>query len=641
MMLKSKFDFFTKLIYSILCFVYVWMLIYYAVFTWESRQRYSIIFLTLTLMIALFMAARKKTFFRLKGSGKNVLAGFFILLSLCGGIYFWTEYMSLIYVRTGDLSDLDVVVSAIYIYLVLQCTWSTSGHVIPLVTITFVAYAFWGHFLPVENFFYHSRISFPRFMEISIAEMSGVFGGLTQIGATWVAIFAFFAGFVQGFKGLDYILRATYRLIGGWKKGMPQVAVLSSMAFGSLSGSAGANAVSTGAFTIPTMKRFGMPAPMAAATEAVASSGGQIMPPILGAAAFVMCDYVSRSYWEILLASLLPAIIYFCSTMISVYFLANRFVDPNKTVEMPVEFEKKFTRRDIFEGIPIVIGISALILVFVIFRINVLLGGFCTIVAFLLSRIIYEAAISKGEVRFLWRFLTGVYDGTIIGARMMVPIGAMIGALGIVVRVLTTTGLGEKLSYFMITSCGENMWVVLFLSMVLCIIFGMAVTTVAAYILVATLIAPVLIKLGVPELSAHFSVFYWAMLSGITPPVAAVCVITASIANAGFLKTCWEAMKLGAPKFILPFFFIAQPQILSFSSGALIPFFIASVGFIALSAGIQSGWGWWQQGLMLFLSAVILFIPESSFVWSPVAAVVILLPILWKRYSKTVVSSPK
>jgi TRAP transporter 4TM/12TM fusion protein len=633
---KSKSEYFYKVLFWALCFIYVWMLIHYALFPWESRQRYGIIFLTLTMMIATLMAVRKKALLGIKGKSKTWLACILFLLSTGGGIYFWTQYMPLIYDRTGDLNQFDVLVSAVYIGLVILWTWNSSGYVIPTVTLAFISYGLFGHLLPTGNFFYHVQLSFPRFMEVSIAEMSGVFGGLNQIGATWVAIFAFFAGFVQGFGGLDYIIRIIYRVAGRWEKGMPQVAVLGSMAFGSLSGSAGANAISTGAFTIPTMKRFGMPSQKAAAIESVASSGGQIMPPILGAAAFVMCDFVDKHYWEILLASLLPSIIYFGSTMLSVYFLANRYIDPTRKVDLPPEFEKKMSLMDALEGIPIAAGLTALLVSFVVYKVNILLGGLCAILAFLIIRFMFEAIKAGGNVIFLWNFLKGIWEGTIKGATMMVPIGAMLGSLGIVVRVLTTTGLAEKLSYFMVTSFEGQTLSLLFLTMTICIVFGMAVTTVAAYILVATLAAPILIKAGVPELAAHFSVFYWAMLSAITPPVAAVCVITASIGNANFMKTCWEAMKLGSPKFILPFFFISQPAILSFVHKGIIPFIIASVGFVALSAGIQSGWGWWQQALLLALSAVILIFPHSSLVWVPVVVVLMVLPILWKRYSKTV-----
>lgn len=622
-------------LFSALSFVYVWMLIHYAVVMWETRLRYGIVFLTLTLMMAAIMGVRKEAAVGFRGRAERILAGFFFFLALAGGIYFWTEYPSLTYERAGAINGMDVLVSVVFVCLVIYFTWKTCGPTIPIVTLSFIAYGLFGQWLP--GFLYHPPIAFTRFMEIVCAEISGVFGVLTQIGATWIAIFAFFAGFVQGFGGLEYILRSIYRLMGRQKVNMPQIAVLASMGFGGMSGSAGANAAGTGSFTIPTMKRFGVPASHAASIEAVASSGGQIMPPILGAAAFVMCDYLDMYYYEVLIASIFPSIIFFGSTMLSVYFIAKRYIDPHTEVEMPAEFKEKMSLGYILQGVPIAAGLLVLLTVFIVYRVNILIGGFYTIIAFLLARFIYEIIAARGRLTFVKTFLKGVYNGTIKGATIMVPIGAMLGTLGIVVRVLTTTGLAEKISYYMVTFFGGKLILLLFFTMVICILFGMAVTTVAAYILVVTLAAPALLKVGVPPLVAHFTVFYWAMLSGITPPVAAVCVITSGIAGSSFMKTCWESMKLGSPKFIMPFLFVAYPAILSFTGTGFVTFLIFGIAFCALSAGIQSGWGWWQQLLLLALGALAIAFPVSSIVWICTAATVIVLPILWKYYAGRVV----
>jgi TRAP-type uncharacterized transport system fused permease subunit len=172
--------------------------------------------------------------------------------------------------------------------------------------------------------------------------------------------------------------------------------------------------------------------------------------------------------------------------------------------------------------------------------------------------------------------------------------------------------------------------------MIICIIFGMAVTTVAAYILAVTLAAPALLKIGIDPLVAHFCVFYWAMLSAITPPVAGVCVITAGIAKAGLMRTSWESIKLGLPKFILPFIFITQPKLLSFSLSGVGPFVLSSLGFIALSAGIQSGWGYWQQALLMVLGAGV-FILTGYYSWACAILILLIFPVLWAKYNKLVV----
>lgn len=615
-------------VYGVLCSLYVWMLVYYALTMWESRQRYGVLFLSLTLMIGAVMVGRKRTFMHMKGVGQKVAAGACFVLTMACFAYLWIEYPSLVWERAGFINDWDMIVSIVFIYVLIQITWSTSGPIIPTVTLIFTAYALFGHWLP-DGFLHHPPISLTRFTELSCAEINGVFGLLNQVGATWIAIFAFFAGFVHGFGGLDYILRLVGRMVGRSKIGMPQVAVLASMAFGGMSGSAGANAISTGAFTIPTMKRFGMPPAIAAAIESVASSGGQIMPPILGAVAFVMCDYLDMHYYEILLASLWASITFFGSTMLGVYFLAKRYIDPTKEVNMPEELRGKMSLEYALQGVPILFAFVVLLYVFIVYQLNILAGGFWTIMSFLAARLAYEIYVAKGKPNFAWTYVKGVYRGTLAGAAMMVSIGAMLGTLGIVIRILTTTGLGEKISFFMVSAASGHLWLLLLLTMMCCIVFGMAVTTVAAYILTVTLVAPALTQMGIPPLVAHFTVFYWAMLSSITPPVAAVCVITAGLAGANFLETCWESMKLGAPKFILPFIFITYPDILRFDLAGLEVFLISGVGFAALCAGLQSGWVWWQRLAMLVLGALILCPTATWLLWVLLAITVVLFPLLW------------
>ena len=633
---NPKSHLFVDATFSILSFLYVFLLLHYAVEMWETTQRFSVIFLTLTLMLASLMALKQRSLLTFTGNTKNFFAILFFILSLAGGIYFWTEYSSLVWERAGAINNPDYIFSIIFVTLVIFFTWNTSGHIIPTVTLVFVSYALFGHWIP--GFFHHPPIRLVRFMAIACAEMDGIFGMLPQIGATWIAIFAFLAGFIQGFGGLDFIVRIMYQVVGRKSVRIPQVAVLSSMALGAMSGSTSANAAGTGAFTIPTMKQFGIPPAHAASIEAIASSGGQIMPPILGATAFVMCDYLGKNYTEILFASIFGSLIFFGSTMLSVHFIAKRFIAPD--ADTPSRLSKKFSGipslQYVLQGLPILICLATLLFVFIAYQVNILLGGFYTVVSFLVSRFIYDMIVHKFRIHFLIKYLRDFYDGIILGARMMISIEAMLACLGIIVRVLTTTGLGEKISYTMVDAFGNNFILLLILTMVICIIFGMAVSTVAAYILVVTLAAPALIKIGVDPLAAHFSVFYWAMLSAFTPPVAAACVITAGIAKASFMRTCWESMKLGLPKFIMPYIFIAYPSILSLTWEGFVAFFIASVGFAALSAGIQSGWGYIPQIILTVLGFAVLFIPAHGAVWFFVVPTAILMIVFWRRYNPKV-----
>ena len=201
----------------------------------------------------------------------------------------------------------------------------------------------------------------------------------------------------------------------------------------------------------------------------------------------------------------------------------------------------------------------------------------------------------------------------------------MLATLGIVLKVLTGTALAEKLAYIMVSTVGSHFALLLFFTMIICIVFGMAVSTTAAYIIVVSLAAPALIDVGVPVLVSHFVVFYWAMLSAITPPVASVCVITASISNSSYLSNCWESMKLGFPKFILPLVFITQPEILEFNFLGFQHFIIAFVGFIAVSAGIQSGYGVLPQAILMCLGLITIFIKSVTLSLLPMVVTILLL----------------
>ena len=626
--MNRKFKSMVNFIFSVLSIIYVWMLMHYALFMWETRQRYGIIFLCMTLMLAALWTIKEQDLEGRKGLINAITGVAFFILAFAGGIYFFTEYPLLVWERAGDITRLDVVASAILIYIVLHLSWITSGRTIPIVTLVFIAYAMFGHWIP--GFFHHPSISFTRFMELSVAEIDGIFGPITQVGATWIAIFLFYAGFVQAFGGLDYVLRLCYKLVGQKPVNMPQVSILASMAFGGMSGSAAANAAGTGSFTIPIMKRFGMSPEQAASVETIASSGGQIMPPILGTTAFVMCDYLGMHYYQILLASIFASVLFFGSTMLSVYFIAKQSINPDIEVEVPPEFKEKLTLEYFLEGLPIVLSVLVLLIVFMVLKVNILIGGFYATASFLVSRLVYEFFYARCQPVFAWTFLKGLYQGTLKGATFLASLGAILGALGIVIRVLSATGLGQKISYYMVGSFGEHYVIFLIMVMIICIIFGMAVVTVAAYILVVTLTGPPLLQMGLDPLVIHFTVFYWAMLSAFTPPVAAVCVVTARIADANFLVTSWESMKLGAPKFILPFFFISYPAILSFSIDGLIAFIIAGVGFMALSAGLQSNWGWRQRILLLILAVAILLSPSGIWDWLFVPVTVVIFFFLWK-----------
>ncbi len=613
-----KIDKYLNTAISALSVVYVCMLLHFSLYMWETRKRYGILFIGMTLLISILIAGRDgKILPKIKNITINRCAMVVLALATLGSfLYFFFSFYALVDYRAGDYNTLDTVCSFVAIYLVFHLLIIRSGLVIPLVAAGFLLYGLFGDLFPSGTFLSHTPMSFSRVLEVCATEVVGIFGMLNEIGATYVAIFAFFASIVQGFGGLDYVIRLAYQVVGKSPRNLPQVAVLSSMAFGGMSGSAIANVVGTGAFTIPTMKRFGVPAKIAAAIESIASSGGQIMPPILGAVAFVMADYLNKRYYEIMLNSIYPAVIFFGIVAIGVYFISHKYVRPDLEAGAVIAGMsgevKSMTRVEKFEGIPILAGFVVLLAVFIIWQVDILLGGFFTILAFLISRLIYDICVKRLSYSTLKEYFINIYKGMVIGTETMLTIGLMLSILGIVISVLTTTGLAEKLSFYMVQYFGTNMIIFMFFTCLICILFGMAVSTVAAYILTVTLAAPAMLKLGIPALVTHFTVFYWSMLSGITPPVAAVCVAGAGVAGSKFFPTCWEAVKLGFPIIFLPVLFVTEPRLLDFGLGGLEPFFVCFIGFAAFAAAIQSNYGVWNR-LILFLLAIGVFFSKYYF----------------------------
>ena len=574
---------------NVLSVIYVAMLFHYSIVMWDTKKKYGIVFLGLSLIISILIAGKKQNIFP---KVKGYLSHFFMIVLLgaavSGSLYFFMNFDELVYVRVGDNTFTDLVFAFIMIYLVFHLLIIRTGIVIPLVAAVFILYGLFGHLFPAGSFFSHAPMNVERILEVCASQVDGIFGMLNEIGATYVAIFSFFAALVQGFGGLDYVIRLAYQIVGKYKSNIPQVAVISSMAFGGMSGSAIANVVGTGSFTIPTMKKFGVPGKIAAAIESIASSGGQIMPPILGAVAFVMADYLNRFYFQIMLNSIYPALAFYGVVFLSVYFISKKYIPDDIEITDDPMMQIKMTRKEKLAGLPILIAFVALVVVFIVWQVDIMIGGFITVMVFLFCRLVYDLLSGGVRAATLKQYVVNLYKGMIIGAETMLSIALMLSILGIVVNVLTTTGMAEKLSFYMVQNFGHNLYLFFFFTCVICIIFGMAVSTVAAYILAVTLAAPAMLQLGVDPLITHFSVFYWSMLSGITPPVAAVCVAGAGIAGAKFLPTCWESCKIGFTIFFLPIIFLTDPRILDFGLNGLEPLVVCLVAFGALAAFFQS-----------------------------------------------------
>lgn len=471
-------------------------------------------------------------------------------------------YVEMNYLRLRDhavivgFNEVDYIIGVLILTIVIDSTRRAYGYAITLVMIFSIIYALFGSWFP--GLLYHPGWGVEQLIRRTVLELSGVYGFILGVGTTWIAIFIFFAGIAKIYGLTGYLLTVGNELGKSFRSGVVLTAVTSSMIIGSITGSAAANTATTGAFTIPMMKRQGIEERYAAAIESVASSGGQILPPVMGIAAFLMADTLGVPYRDIVAAGTLPAILFYFSLVVILQLLVYK----NNWGSVA---DKKFNSSALLAGYKFLPSIFILFYTLFILRLTPLSAGLYTIVVLLLSEIFYCIYHSKIEITTLKQYVGRTMRGFIEGSKDMAPLVGVLAGLGIIVGVLTQTGLTQRLSFYLLSLSGGYLLAILFIAMVASILFGLGMPTGAAYIVVAILVAPALVNAGVSEISAHFFVFYFAALSAITPPVAIAVVIATRIADSDFMHTSKEALRIGLIGFIVPYIFIYNEAIMSIS----------------------------------------------------------------------------
>lgn len=457
------------------------------------------------------------------------------------------------------------------ICLVLEATRRTAGWPLVIVALAFIAYALLGENLPGP--LAHVKITPESLIEQLFLLTEGIYGVAMAAAATMIFAFVLFGAFLEVSGMSNLFIDLSCLLTRKTRGGPAKVAIFASALFGSISGSAQANVYGTGIFTIPLMKRVGYRAPFAGAVEACASTGGQLMPPIMGAAAFIMADATGLGYLTIAKSALLPSILFYLSLYAMIHFEAMKHnIGTIPESETP-------SVRSVVSRLYYMLPLVFLILVMVMGRsVNSAAFAGCLVI-FLLSLIRRETRLTPSRLR----------DVAVAAARNTLMITSCCACAGIVVGIIGLTGGGFKLINMIMTFVDGNLFLLLVMLMVTCFIVGMGVPTAPAYIIVSVLAAPAMIKLGVPVISAHMFCLYYAVLSTITPPVCMAAFSAAGIAEANAMRTGFTAVKLGSIAFIIPFFFVYQPGLL-FTGGWLeiLSVTVTSViGVIGLAAGLQ------------------------------------------------------
>jgi TRAP transporter 4TM/12TM fusion protein len=493
------------------------------------------------------------------------------------------------------LAPMDKVVGVVAIFLVLEATRRTIGPSLPIVAICFLAYALAGPWLP--GVLHHKGLTLEIAVDQTYFTTEGIFGVPLGVAGSYVILFIIFGAFLEKSGAGQFFMNFANAIAGGARGGPGKVAVVSSSLFGTISGSAVANVMVDGWLTIPMMKKTGFKPEAAAAIEAVASTGGQIMPPVMGAAAFVMAEFLGMSYGKIMLAALIPAIFYYGALFASIHFNAVRTgLRGIPKAELPS-----------LKGILIQQG--HLFLPVIVILVLLAQGYTATYAAIVSAAAVIAISWVRPAKGLRWRTCIAALRE---GAEQTIPVAMACAAAGIVIGIVLQTGLALRFTSFLIELAAGHLILALVITMLAGIILGMGMPTTPAYIMQAALLIPAIIKLGVTPLAAHMFAFYFSCLSAVTPPVALAVYAAASIGGASLWGSGVQAMKFAAAGFIVPFFFVYSPALLFQGSWSeiLIVLLTGTLGVIALAAGLEGQFlrpaSWLERGL--FVAAAFLLI---------------------------------
>jgi TRAP transporter 4TM/12TM fusion protein len=480
-----------------------------------------------------------------------------------------------------DLTPLDMVMGILMTVMVLEGTRRVIGWALPLTAMVFLVYGF-----------VIARLAPMQMLDQLYMTTEGIFGIPLSVSAAYVLIFVLFGSFMErtgtGQLFMDFAMSLTGHAAGGPGK----VSVFSSSLFGTISGSAVANVMVDGPITIPLMKRSGFSPHFAAGVEATASTGGQIMPPIMGAAAFVMAEFIGVGYGQVIIWALIPAILYYVACFSAVHFEAKRRgLAGVPRSELPRMGNVLRERGHLF--IPVVTILA------------VMYGGYSAPLAALAGTLAcFPVALLRKSTRGNVTF-TNIIEAMVDGARNALPVALACACAGIVIAVVTLSGLGIVFTQFVIGLAKDTLLVALILTMMAGIVLGMGMPTTPAYIIMTALLVPAIIKLGVIAPAAHLFALYFAVLSAITPPVALAVFAAAGLAKADLWASGWAAVKIGAAGFIVPFMFVYEPALLMIGDWPKIiwSFATASVGICLFAAGLHgyllTHASWWQRVLLV------------------------------------------
>lgn len=559
-----------------------------------------------------------------RGAARDKIPAVDWILAIVGAgcaLYFCLSFDAL-YNRGMIPLPRDYVVAVIGILLVLEAGRRSTGPILPVLAAVFLLYARYGQYVP--GVFAHGGFPWSRIVSRMFMTDAGVFGTTLTISSTYLFLFVLFGEFLAKSGVGDFFNDFAFSLIGHRRGGPAQVSAVSSALMGTISGSSIANVATTGSFTIPLMKRIGYTPDFAGAVEATASTGGMIMPPIMGAAAFLMAGFLGVPYTTIMVAGIIPAILYY----LSLFFVIDMEAQRRGLQGLPKADLPRLGQVLKEKGyliIPVLVIIYALIA-----GLTAITSAFAGLISTVL--ISFVSRKSRMGLKKITEALTG-------GARSIVPIGLACAVVGFIVGVTGMTALGSVVAYNMIELARGSMVLALVFVLLASLVASMGLPATACYVVVATIAAPALVRMNVPPLAAHFFVFWFGCLSGITPPVALASYTAAGIAGSNPNKTAMTALRLAAPGFLLPFLLVYRPELLGLH--ATLPRFLVSIGVAVVAclstACCTHGYfmgklSLWERALM-GIGSLMLVNPDM---WSYVGVAMIIAVLVYRWYRASI-----
>jgi TRAP transporter 4TM/12TM fusion protein len=585
---------FWKIVIAIISVVFISYHLYTSRFGMPETIKHRAIYLgfVLVLVFLYFPASRKSP-----KAHPSVLDLILAVASVAATVYtLWSRDAFLI--RAGVAVPHNIIVGGFYLLLVLEACRRAVGNQLLILVLIFLAYAYLGRYIP--GILSHRGYTLERIIYQMYLTSQGVFGMPTGVASTYLVIFVVLGAMLDK-SGLAKLFNDVAMSVGGRFTGGPaKVSVIASALLGMIQGSAATNVATTGAFTIPLMKKVGYKPYFAGAVEAAASTGGQFMPPIMGSVAFIMAEFLGVPYLSIAAAAMIPAVLYFAGVFFQIDLRARKLgLKGLDKSEMPD------TKHTVLRYGHMILPIGVLLYLLFEGRTPLYSAFFAVVTTAILSWVRKETRIGLPELKAV----------AVNSARSSLSIGIAMANAGFVVAVLSMTGIGMILADNIVALSGGRLWIALILSMVVSIILGMGLPTSACYVIAASITVPILTKMGVPAFQAHFFTLYYAALSTITPPVALSAYVGAGMAGAKPNDVGWTAFRLAIAGFIVPFFFIYSPEMLLISDSAL-AIVLATIsalgGVYMLSIAAE---GFFRIKLPVFIrllalaSAVVLIIP--------------------------------